>query len=81
MSQSLLLAANTLPNPRLSLILLCKNTSSNQDMQCKVLAIKNIKIWKNSGQNLILNINHYRNKKFDWIVTDVNNLYFNLINW
>ena len=45
------LAVKTLPHPRLSLILLCKNTISNQDLQCKVLAAKNKKyeteFWSN----------------------------------
>ena len=41
-SYFLFLAANTLPHPRLSLILLHKNTSSNQDLQCKFLREK----WK-----------------------------------
>ena len=52
-SHFLFLAANTLSHLRLSLILLCKNTSSNQDLHCneirgrqrwvKVIAAKNKK--------------------------------------
>ena len=45
------LVVKTLPHPRISLILLCKNTISNQDLQCKVLAAKNKKyeteFWSN----------------------------------
>ena len=56
----LFLAANSSPHYPFSLISLCKNTSSNQDLQCKfwsepALLLNKIKERRNWGKLLVAN--------------------------